>query len=99
MIDKNQYLEATTIQLEMWDQWFTTLENDLGSARTKIRESLEAQLTQARRLKRRVEARLKRADRKIGQGWVEARGELEAASKSFRAAAIELFDKSRLVVV
>ena len=95
MLDKNQYLEATTIQLEMWDRWFATLENDLGSARTRIRDSLEVQLDQARR----VEAHLKRSDRKFDQGWIEARGELEAASKSFRAAAIELFDKARLVSV
>jgi hypothetical protein len=98
-MQKTDYLESTTGQLELWRRWFEGLESRLEQVEGEARDALDRRLTVARQCRRRLDRRVREARRSAREDWSRVRDDLEEAVTDFRGLALDLFDRSRGVEV
>ena len=97
MPDKDDYLEGTTLQLDLWGDHLVTLEERLDHGPPRGRDALRSRIGELRRKKRSLKRNLRAAVYDEGQRWTEARADIESEVRDFRRLAAEVYDKVRRV--
>jgi hypothetical protein len=96
MQTKTDYIEGTSLQLDLWGDQIARLEEELARSRVKGRTALEHKLELLKRRKRALKRRLRQAAHGADAArWNDVRGPLEDAVDDFRSLAGEVYDRVR----
>lgn len=96
MQTKTDYLEGTTLQLDLWGDQFASLEHKVAFEVEKDRQELMKQLQSLKRRKRALKLKLREAAHGTTKTqWEDVREDLEEAVGDFRSLAVEVYDKVR----
>jgi len=95
---KTDYLEGTTLQLDLWGDQFASLEERVASSVAEGQRKLMQELESLKRRKRALKLRLREAAHGDSQTeWRDVREDLEEAISDFRSLAVDVYDKVRKV--
>lgn len=95
MLTKQEYIEGSRQQLDLWGDHLASMERDVALRVEKGQAELRRRLDEVRREKRRLKNRLWRASAEAKEAWPETKEDLQEAFDTFRDNASRLFRTSR----
>lgn len=96
MQTKTDYIDGTTLQLDLWSDQFSNLEELLSRSAAPTRRDLRKELESLKKRRRTLKRRLREAAHgSTATDWEDVREPLEEAVQDFRELAIEVYDNVR----
>lgn len=95
MKNRQELIEATQRQLELWDSRLTELEHEMGAKSERAKREAMTRLDKLRADRRSLSKRLEAAKDAAAEGWMQLEGDLSDAVDSFREGATRMLEEIR----